>query len=107
MENVCTLSTKHHKFGIVKSRWVFDFEGVTDKQMMDLACKHLVIRMQAKLRAGENIEGWETGTFNVANMLVKREARKPTVETTIKSANLLTDDERRQLIDELNAQLNA
>ena len=96
-------STKHATLGALEHTWTFDFEDVTPEQIAELAVSHLVIRMQQKLRAGDTLDGWEQATFMVKDLIAKREAKKPTVESVAKTAAKMTQEERAALLKQLQS----
>jgi len=91
----------------VEVRWVFDFSNVEDmKQLWRMAVEPsgLVVKAQARWRRGK-VEA--DATFDVqADFLAKQKARRSKTEKLASEVENLSDEDRKALLEKLQASEN-
>lgn len=97
--------TEHRKLGRVVLEWTFDFEGVTQEELMVLASRSVLIgsRPTFKETSIEEAEKWKVHTIFVREYLESNREKVAPEEKVRRAMDKLTPAARKALLDELLA----
>lgn len=94
--------TEHRKLGRVVLDWAFDFDGVSEQDLMVLASRAVLIgaRPTFKETTVEDAEKWKERTFSVAEYLQHNREKVTTEQKARKALEGLTEEQRKALFEE-------
>lgn len=92
--------------------WHIDFDGVKKDELLKLAARTVVIKLQQDWRQAKdrtNAQKWDKVTFKVREILDRPVTRnfEPTVENTMARAKKLSKAEKAELLKQLQAEISS